>query len=571
MVTGGALEDDQFSFTMYEGDSTLSADTPIEELTVVSTGTSKADGSIDFTEIHYTMATRGTHYYVIYEDADKTIDGVLNSFEPVFVIVQVLNNGDGTFTIIDNFYIDVESTDEGGNSITERVEVETVVIHNKATETKFDVVNEAGENIADADIEIRDLDGNVITTYTSTEETQTIHGLKVNTVYVMHETDAPFGYVLGEDIYFMLDEDGNLIILDSPEDTEGTPADAVVMTNELTKTKINIIDPEGTNLPGAELEILDEEGNVVGTLTSSDQTDIYEGLDVNTKYTLHEVKAPDGYVLGEDITFWIDENGNLYIVDEEGNDVPVESLDMTNEKTKVEINIIDPEGTHLPGAELEIIDKDGNVVGKITTEGETVIYEGLVTGEDYILRETKAPDGYLPDDDIHFWIDENGNLFIVDEDGNDVPAESLDMTNEKTKVDISVEDPDGNNIPGGKFEIIDPDGNVVDEFISSGDIDTIIGLITGKDYILHQVEAPDGYEPSEDIHFWIDEDGGLHILDKDGNEYMDDKIVVVNEPVVEPGSPATGDDSNIAPMAIIALMAMAMFVIALKKKEEENC
>ena len=64
----------------------------------------------------------------------------------------------------------------------------------------------------------------------------------------------------------------------------------------------------------------------------------------------------------------------------------------------------------LAGALLEILDKDGNIIAawESTTEPEEI--KGLKTGEEYTLRETVAPEGYLVTTDTVFVLDEYGNV-----------------------------------------------------------------------------------------------------------------------------------------------------------------
>ncbi len=105
-LTGRTMADDEFSFTVKEGES------------AVATGTSKADGTIDFSTISYTLDDVGEHVYTITEDAgsmgDVTYD--TSSFE---VKVNVADNGDGTLTVAPEY-------PEGGvafNNVYETVDV----------------------------------------------------------------------------------------------------------------------------------------------------------------------------------------------------------------------------------------------------------------------------------------------------------------------------------------------------------------------------------------------------------------------------------------------------------------
>ena len=68
-------------------------------------------------------------------------------------------------------------------------------------------------------------------------------------------------------------------------------------------------------------------------------------------YTLHETNAPAGYVLAQDQQFTVNADGT------------VTKVNMKDDTTKVSITKYDlTSGKELPGATLQIIDKDGNVI-----------------------------------------------------------------------------------------------------------------------------------------------------------------------------------------------------------------
>lgn len=51
------------------------------------------------------------------------------------------------------------------------------------------------------------------------------------------------------------------------------------------------------------------------------------------------------------------------------------------------------------------------------------------------------------------------------------------------------------------MQIIDQDGNVVDEWISEGKVHYATGLVEGKKYTLHEDLAPTGLNLANDIEF----------------------------------------------------------------------
>ncbi len=100
------------------------------------------------------------------------------------------------------------------------------------------------------------------------------------------------------------------------------------VTDELTKTVIEKVDEKGRPVKGSHLQIINENGEVVREFITDGKLYVIEGLEHGT-YTLHEVSAPDGYELAEDIKFTVtDENGEITItmIDEKIKIVPVTGL-----------------------------------------------------------------------------------------------------------------------------------------------------------------------------------------------------------------------------------------------------
>ncbi len=90
---------------------------------------------------------------------------------------------------------------------------------------------------------------------------------------------------------------------------------------------------------------------------------------------------------------------------------------------------------------------------------------------------------------------------------------------EKAKVTISKTDiTTGEELSGSHLSITDKEsGKVIEEWISDGKIHEIDGdkFVDGKEYILHEDTAPEGYQVSQDITFTYDEEGMELIVMKD--------------------------------------------------------
>lgn len=78
------------------------------------------------------------------------------------------------------------------------------------------------------------------------------------------------------------------------------------MKNVQTVVTIQKTDEQNRPLANAQLELLNQDGRVVHTWTSSNAAEAIIGvLQVNQTYTIHEVAAPAGYQIADDITFTV--------------------------------------------------------------------------------------------------------------------------------------------------------------------------------------------------------------------------------------------------------------------------
>ena len=254
--------------------------------------------------------------------------------------------------------------------------------------------------------------------WTSGEAPEEIEGLIPGKTYILREISAPDGYTVAEDTQFILNWDGTLA--EKTTTVYDKESNTLVVNDKLTSVFINKVTEDGKVLAGATLQVLDSEGKAV-TLNdkevqweTTDQPYEITGLKTDTVYTLHEVKAPDGYTLAADINFTIGTDGKVLIGKEAQAD---NTIVMTDTLTRVEINKVDAvDGKVLAGAKLQVLGKDGKVAevnGKklewTSTEKAHEI-TGLKTDTVYTLHETVAPTGYDISADTTFTIGTDGKI-----------------------------------------------------------------------------------------------------------------------------------------------------------------
>ncbi|MEK5296329.1 SpaA isopeptide-forming pilin-related protein [Bacillus sp. FSL R5-0659] len=165
----------------------------------------------------------------------------------------------------------------------------------------------------------------------------------------------------------------------------------VEMINKLTPGAVELtkIDDEGHPLENAEFALLSKEGK---TLKKSLVTDQKGKLHINDlkpgEYQFVETKAPHGYELdNKPILFTIEKNQQKPLQLTAKNHLILGSLRI--------IKVDQQTDRTLKGAAFDIRTKAGKTIKSVTTgkDGEAIV-KGLKPGE-YLLTETKAPDGYV--------------------------------------------------------------------------------------------------------------------------------------------------------------------------------
>ena len=87
----------------------------------------------------------------------------------------------------------------------------------------------------------------------------------------------------------------------------------IEMVNRETEVQIRKMDfVSGEELPGAKLTLVDEAGKIIEQWISGEQPHVIRGILVaGERYTLIEEAAPEGYLIAEQVTFTVSENGTI--------------------------------------------------------------------------------------------------------------------------------------------------------------------------------------------------------------------------------------------------------------------
>jgi uncharacterized surface anchored protein len=355
--------------------------------------------------------------------------------------------------------------------------------------------------------------------------------------YYVVEVATPDGYALNTTRYAV-----ELAYIDQITTVNIEDVDAVDKPTTVKVLKVEA----GTEAPlaGVTFAFEDENGYTVEFTTGEDGYLTYNYLPQGS-YKVYEVATLPGYILNTDvIEITVDENGWI-----DGSDTC--ELLFTNDFTKVVITKTDiVTGEPVIGATLQIfpVDEEGDIVDEplyewVTTE-EPYFIERLPQG-DYILREHTAPAGYVIAQDIAFTVEDTGDI------------QAVDMIDDITRIDIAkVRSDGGSALAGAKLQIIDEDGKVVYEWVST-DESYLIERLPQGDYILREVEAPEGYDLAEDVKFTVLDTTDVQMFS------MTDVKIVVKQPET-PKLDQTGNDMTgtyvIAGMFILAGIAGAVLI-----------
>lgn len=476
----------------------------------------------------------------LYDKDNNLVDSWVSTNE-AHIIEAVLIAGE-KYTLI-------ETSAPNGYVISEKVEfsvnLDNTITHvemlDKTTKVQISKKAITGEDeLPGAVMQVLDKDNNIIDQWTSGSEPHMIEGVLIaGQTYVLHEVSAPAGYTLAKDVTFTVSETGEI--------------DYVQMIDDTTKVSISKTDITGEkNISGATLQIIDKNGNVIHEWISGTDVNYMEAqLTAGETYTLHETNAPAGYVLAQDQQFTVNADGT------------VTKVNMKDDTTKVSITKYDlTSGKELPGATLQIIDKDGNVIEEWISTSEAHLIEGILTaGETYTLREISAPNGWTISEDVTFTVNADGTITHVE------------MYDKPTSVSLRKVDPDGNDIKGAVMQLLDKDGNVVEEWTTDGNAHVLTAqLIAGETYTLHEKSAPAGYELAKDQTFTVPDDGEITVT-------MTDEKTPTTPPVATPTTPtstatpkttSTPKTGDATPVMAIGTGLLASFLIMLLTRRKKR-
>lgn len=379
---------------------------------------------------------------------------------------------------------------------------------------------------------------------------QLVVSIKTDDSGVARSDDLPYGSYYVKEISAPTQEAGNSHNFVLSDDTQYVKINGKNKTDTVTFVDKKVTASKTTitgtqEVPGATLTVKDEDGNTVDTWVSGDKEHYVSGLEEGKTYTLIEETAPEGYVRAAEITFTV-----------------------TNEKVDQEVNMFDAQvkvtktdaltGNAVKGAEFTVFDKDGNIVDKWITDGTAHAVSGLDAGKEYIIKETKTPEGYMTAPDR--------TLVVSGEQNMDV-----EIKEQPVLTDIEVQKVDAQTkkvIRSKDFEFTMYSDADCKNAITTVSADKNAGTATFKNlrygtYYIKETKAPTGYLLSKEVKKVVVDDK----LENVGKTYS---FIYQDTPMPTTGV-KTGDGTDIqkftALTGISGIVLLICVILILRKKK----
>ena len=304
--------------------------------------------------------------------------------------------------------------------------------------------------------------------------------------YYVKELSAPDGWTLNPAKFAVTLEpetqSGGVIRVSLPE----------IVHNELIYTRVTLTKTDITGqktLPGATIEVKDEQGNVMYREMTDANGQIPQIPVTPGTYTFKEVYAPDGYALNEaEMRFTVDADGNV-----------TGDTTIRDDYTRFSLRKVDESGKPLAGVMFGLKKADGMLMMTAKTDAKGMATFEKVPFGTYTLVETQALPGYLKaDTEIRLTVD---GTFVN-------PKEPIaTVTNECQKIRGLKVDTAGQALTGAAFSLINADtGEIVDRATSNEKGEFFLTGFGYGDWIIRETVAPEGFNRVEDVLIHVDED-----------------------------------------------------------------
>lgn len=467
-------------------------------------------------------------------------------------------------------------TDENCETIVNPTTYTPVFASGNLSGAVFQII--AVEDIVTLDGTIRANAGDVVAEITTDENGYAETDLLYLGKYEVREITAPDGYALNAESQFVeLTYAGKEITVRDTVNTsfvndyqgveislskvmEKDELFNIGNSDEYTRVRFGLFAAE--NITAADGSVIPADGLISEISLAENMSAKFDTALPFGKYYVQEIATDEHYVL----------NGKKYLVNFEymGQEVTTVTVDCGEFKNalkrgKISGKKVDENEKSLENAlfGLFAVDTaeftaDNAYMTAVSDENGHFEFDKIPYGE-YIVREIEAPTGYILSDESY--------PVTISEDGEVIEIKAV---NKSTKVRISKQDiTTGEELPGATLQIIDEDGNVATEWVSTDEAHFIEGkLIAGKEYTLRETIAPDGYEIASEIKFTVNTDGSVTEVVMYDEHTPDLEI----PPTVTIDTPNTGvsADNSAELYLVAAAVIMAFGMVICKRNDKEQ-
>lgn len=279
--------------------------------------------------------------------------------------------------------------------------------------------------------------------------------------------------------------------------------------------KETIYTPDGQKDEAGNRKVLYEKDGLVAELVTGEDGSV----------SLHNLPIGSYYLKETDVGnhhFVLDPEAKEFEIKYQGQEVAVDyvSMELENKRQKIELVLTkqsketkEPVQGAVFGlyAEEDILDLTGEVIVKAgeflakaeSAEDGTLRFDIDLPHGKYMVKELEAAPGYLKTEEIWSFdaTYQNPELEVI--------SLAKEIENQPTVVEITKTDiTDEKEVEGAKLQILDKDGKIVEEWISTKEPHKVYALEPGE-YILHEEAAPEGYLVVSDVPFVVEETGEI--------------------------------------------------------------
>ena len=354
--------------------------------------------------------------------------------------------------------------------------VHNKLIHQKVTLTKLDITGAVP--LPGALIEVKDERGTVIYREYTNENGKTDSIPVTPGRYTFREVYAPEGFALNEAVMtFTVEQDGTVI---------GDTA----IRDDYSRFAIEKHDEASHPLAGVTFSLVNESGNTVMTaVTDANGLAVFEKVPFGT-YRVVETAPLSGYTASAmDVSITVD---GTFVSPKQ----PIATV--VNHPNEVYLKKVDQDGKPLAGAVFGLYSAFDGCIQQATSDEDGVVKFTRIPYGEYVIKELKAPNGYLPS--------QTEIPLVIGADFKPDNQPIAAVVNHRKDIACIKVDTAGKPLAGVTFSLIHAVTHEVAE--------TVVSDAQGKfhftqfDYgkwLIREGEAPEGYSKMADIELTVDE------------------------------------------------------------------